>query len=62
MKIQFNTDKTVNGDNRHQVYFTHLITEELKRYDAHITSIEVHVSDENGNKGGAKDIRCLTRL
>lgn len=59
MKIQFNTDKAINGDERTQDFFTSQIAEELERYQAHITRIEVHISDENGNKEGTKAIRCL---
>ena len=64
MKIQFNTDKTINGDERHQTFFTSQIAEALKRYQSHITRIEVHLSDQNGKKEGMNDIRCLleTRL
>lgn len=59
MKIQFNTDKTINGDERNQDFFTSQIAEELKRHQSHITRIEVHLSDENGKKEGLNDIRCL---
>lgn len=59
MKIQINTDKTVNGDEKHQLFFTSQIAEELERYESHITRIEVHISDENGKKEGLNDIRCL---
>jgi ribosome-associated translation inhibitor RaiA len=59
MKIEFNTDKTINGDERHQNHFTSLIEEALKRFQSHITRIEAHVSDENGSKKGVNDIRCL---
>lgn len=59
MKIQFNTDKTVNGADRHQDYFISQITKEIKRYQSDITRIEVHISDENGKKEGLNDIRCL---
>lgn len=59
MKIQFNTDKTINGDERHQDFFTAQIAEELKRYESHISRIEVHINDENGRKEGINDIRCL---
>ena len=59
MKIQFNTDKTINGDERNQNFFTSQITEELERYQSHITRIEVHLSDENGKKDSMNDIRCL---
>jgi ribosome-associated translation inhibitor RaiA len=59
MKIQFNTDKTINGDERLQVFFSDLISKRLDRYDSHVTRIEVHISDENGKKEGVNDIRCL---
>jgi ribosome-associated translation inhibitor RaiA len=59
MKVQFNTDKTINGDERHEDFFTTQIAEELDRFQSHITRLEVHVSDENGKKEGLEDIRCL---
>ncbi len=59
MKIQFNTDKTISGDEKSQDYFTTHIAEKLSRFDSHITRIEVHLSDENGNKKGVNDIQCL---
>jgi ribosome-associated translation inhibitor RaiA len=59
MKIQFNTDKTVSGEERQQDFFTSQISDELKRYQSEITRIEVHISDENGKKDGINDIRCL---
>lgn len=58
MTIQFNTDKTIDGSERHQNYFTPIIADSLKRYDSHITRIEVHISDENGKKEGINDIQC----
>lgn len=59
MKIQFNTDKTISGEERNEDYFTSLITDELERFESHITRIEVHLTDENGKKDGQHDIRCL---
>ncbi len=59
MKIQFNTDKTIDGDEKHQQHFTSLISETLERYQSHITRIEVHLSDENGKKEGLDDVKCL---
>ncbi len=59
MKIQFNTDKTLSGNEREQQYYTSLITEELKNFESRITRIEVHLSDENGRKEGFNDMRCL---
>ncbi len=59
MKIQFNTDKTINGEERNQDFFTSQIAEEFDRYQSHITRIEVHLSDENGKNDGFNDKRCL---
>ncbi len=59
MTIQFNTDKTINGDEGHSSYFTTQIADELSRFSSQITRIEVHLSDENGNNDGLNDIRCL---
>lgn len=59
MIIQFNTDKTINGNQRQRDYFAALVEEELERHSTQITRIEIHLSDENGIKEGANDIRCL---
>ncbi len=59
MTIQFNTDKTIEGSERHQNYFTPIIADSLKRFDSHITRIEVHISDENGKKDGINDMLCM---
>ncbi|WP_373548482.1 HPF/RaiA family ribosome-associated protein [Haliscomenobacter sp.] len=59
MKIQFNTDKTIIGDERHEDFFTSQIATELDRFQSHISRIEAHLSDENGKKKGIGDMRCL---
>lgn len=59
MTIQINTDKTINGDEKHRASYNAMIAESLKRFSSHITRIEVHLSDENGKKDGFNDIRCL---
>ncbi len=59
MKVQFNTDKSINGDERHQDFFTHQIAKELDRFDSHITRIEAHLTDQNEKKEGRNDILCL---
>jgi ribosome-associated translation inhibitor RaiA len=59
MKIQFNTDKTISGDERQDEHFSSLIEKALARFQSHITRIEVHLSDENGSKNGVNDMRCL---
>lgn len=59
MKIKFNTDKTVSGDERNEDYYSSIIAAELDRFQSGITRIEVHLTDENGKKDGNQDIRCL---
>ena len=59
MIIQINTDKTLTGGKRSGDFFTSQIAEALKRFESHITRIEVHLKDENGKKDGFNDISCL---
>lgn len=59
MIIQYNTDKNINGDENNAEHFSSEIANELKRFESHITRIEVHLTDENGTNDGLKDIRCL---
>jgi hypothetical protein len=59
MIIQFNTDRNIKLDERHEKHFGDLINDGIERYSSNITRIEVHLSDENGEKEGPNDIRCL---
>ena len=59
MIIQFNTDKNISGSEKNAAYFSETISEQLTRFDEQITRVEVHLSDENGDKGGLKDKRCM---
>lgn len=59
MIIQLNTDKNISGNERLESYLNTVITEELNRFSDDITRVEVHLSDENGAKGGADDKRCM---
>ncbi len=59
MQIQFNTDKNVTASEDLIDSSTSLISEELSRFSDQITRVEVHLSDENGNKDGINDKRCM---
>jgi ribosome-associated translation inhibitor RaiA len=59
MKIQFNTDKNVNGSEAFTAPYIAQIEAELSRFSDHITRIEVHLSDEDGPKEGFSTKRCL---
>lgn len=59
MQIQINTDKNVTGSKGLIASSTSLISEYLSRFSEQITRVEVHFSDEDGNKDGFNDKRCM---
>jgi len=59
MQIQINTDHTIKENEASRDKFIKLIRIELKNFSSHITRIEVHFTDENGNKTGQMDKKCL---
>lgn len=59
MTIQVNTDKHIEGNERLHNYLTEELSSSLERFADKLTRIEVHLSDENGGKGGDNDKRCL---
>ncbi len=58
MKILFNTDNNIIVSKELRTPFISLISEELSRFSHQITRVEVHLSDENGDKEGLNDKRC----
>jgi len=59
MQVLTNTDKRVHGDERLAAIVETVVTAALERFTAQITRVEVHLSDENGSKGGGSDKRCV---
>ncbi len=59
MKIQINTDSSVKGDERLDEIVEGLVAERLHRFRADLTRVEVHIRDENAEKGGPDDTRCM---
>lgn len=59
MKIQFNTDKNIEGHDRLETYFAEELEKDLARFEEKITRVEVHLGDENSAKGGVGDKRCM---
>lgn len=59
MKIQFNTDKNIEGHERLEKFFASELEKDLGRFDDKVTRIEVYLGDENSDKGGVNDKRCL---
>ena len=58
MTIQVNTDKNIKGSENMQAYVTEKMQNGLKHFAEKITRVEVHMSDQNADKGGANDIQC----
>ena len=59
MTIQFNTGHNITGSEEHSASLTALISDGLSRFSAQITRLEVHLTDEDGNKNGLNDKRCM---
>ncbi|GIZ09088.1 HPF/RaiA family ribosome-associated protein [Flavobacterium sp. UMI-01] len=59
MKIQFNTDKNIEGHDRLETYFSAELEKNLVRFQDKVTRFEVHLGDENSSKFGVDDKRCM---
>ena len=62
MNIQINTDKHVEGGENLNNHIKELLKEKFNRFSDNITRVEVHLSDANGDKGGAADKRCFIEV
>ena len=58
MQIQVNTDHNVKGGDLLIQYVKGLLNDSLSSFMDEVTRVEVHISDENGHKGGDDDLRC----
>ena len=58
MTIQVNTDRHIQGGAELQEDVTSLIEASLGNHADRITRVEVHLSDQNSEKGGEGDVRC----
>ncbi|WP_394791972.1 HPF/RaiA family ribosome-associated protein [Rhodoferax sp.] len=59
MQIQINTDHNIEGREALASHVTGMVQHALQRLSAHITRVEVHLSDENSDKNAHHDKRCL---
>jgi len=59
MLIQLNADKNLVIHEAYGTSIKEVLTKELGHFSGHISRLEVHLSDENGGKGGPNDKRCL---
>ena len=58
MFIQINTDNQVESDRERDSRLEDQVRQRLARFEERITDVEIHVSDVNGPRGGASDLRC----
>lgn len=59
MKIQINTNESVEGDDALSREAEGILDNALARFGERITRVEVHLSDVNALKHGVDDKRCL---
>ncbi len=59
MIIQFNTDHTIHNRAPLTAEVEAAVRSAMSHHEDRISRVEVHLSDENGAKGGGNDIRCV---
>ena len=59
MQIQINTDRNIEGHERLAAWARGVVEQALSRVSDRITRVAVHLSDENGDRSGQHDKRCL---
>ncbi len=59
MQIQINTDHNIEGGEALADQVSGVVESALDRVSDHITRVEVHLSDENSDKSGQNDKRCM---
>jgi ribosome-associated translation inhibitor RaiA len=59
MQIQVNTDSKIEGQQKLTAHVRSVVESALDRFSDRITRVEVHLSDQNGDKRGHDDKRCM---
>jgi hypothetical protein len=59
MLVQVNTDNHVAGDDELAYRVETDLQRVINSFSTQITGVEVHIHDENGEKAGANDKRCV---
>jgi ribosomal subunit interface protein len=58
MTIQVNTDRNIESTENMETYVTEKIESGFTHFAEKITRVEVHITDQNAEKGGVDDIQC----
>ena len=61
MQIQINTDHNIERHEALAAQVSDVVESALNLVSDHITRVEVHLSDENGDKHGPSDKRCMMK-
>jgi ribosome-associated translation inhibitor RaiA len=59
MKIQINTGHNIDGREAMSRHAESVVENSLSHLSSHVTRVEIHVSEENNEKGGIGDKRCV---
>jgi ribosome-associated translation inhibitor RaiA len=59
MQIQVHTDHNIEGHQALSDHVSDAVERALNRISEHITRVEVHLSDLNGDKSGPTEKRCM---
>lgn len=59
MQIQINTDADIDGREAFASHVRDVVENALVRFSDRITRVEVHLSDQNSEKSGGADKRCV---
>jgi hypothetical protein len=59
MLIQLNTDRNITGDEPLKARVDAIMEQVLGRFSNQITRLEIHLSDQNSQKGGDDDLGCV---
>ena len=62
MQVHVHHDSTIHGSAKLIEMVTASVESALERFAEHITTVEVHLADENGKKVGGDDIRCTVEI
>ena len=62
MQIQVSTDHNIDGNERFMRHVEAELRTALSGFNADITRVEAHFSDENGAEAGGVDKRCLLEV
>ncbi|HZK65494.1 MAG TPA: HPF/RaiA family ribosome-associated protein [Puia sp.] len=62
MQVQINSENNIKISQEQIAAFQGMISDALEHYSDRLMWAEAHLSDENGNKNGPNDKRCLLEV